>query len=552
MHGGIGHTGGGDPMSLPLKLLLTVVLIALPSSARAGSDGDGAADTVDTCIDVPNGAPPQVDTDADGFGNACDCDFNGDGFCNLDDFQQFLPDFVAGTDSGTGTDMSGDGFVNIDDFLLFVPGFTSGRPGPSGVAPDGDGDGISADGGDCNDANGGVFPGARVVTGSIEGEDIAEGVCFEDRVANGLDPRATDGCSADLLAGAGLPSLYDRNNPTESATPLLACPSAAFGTGDPANPGPCDLHDACFTTCGTGFGQCNAAFLANMLAVCDSLPVAEAACAGSCRSIAALYAGAVAAVGPGGYLTNQKRGCECPCDGNGPVCGNGICETLEGESGTTCSADCTGELGPGDVCVVDEDCFGGECGPNGRCSLCGNGICEPGESCRASSTATCQADCGACPTDYGCTIDEDCTGFCDALFFCQDTLPNGSLCLKDSACQSGNCSLGFCTAQPFCGDLTCNNGEDCASCGIDCGVCPFCGDFSCNNGETCATCAFDCGDCCAPNGNICAVNGDCCSNRCDLFTCRACLGAGNECNENSDCCNGSCVAGGFLEPSRCN
>ena len=111
-------------------------------TVRIGSrdaDDDGLFDEEDNCTEVPNGPDggpnDQLDGDADGYGNACDCDFNDDGFCNIDDFLLFLPDFISGSPGANETDMSGDGFVNIDDFLLFVPGFIQGVPGPSAFAP---------------------------------------------------------------------------------------------------------------------------------------------------------------------------------------------------------------------------------------------------------------------------------------------------------------------------------------------------------------------------------------------------------------------------------
>ncbi len=97
------------------------------------SDGDGVSDADDNCINEFN--PNQDDADGDQYGDCCDCDFTGDGFCNVDDFLVFLPDFQSGFDSGSGTDMTSDGFVNVDDFIKFLPGFTSGLPGPSGTAP---------------------------------------------------------------------------------------------------------------------------------------------------------------------------------------------------------------------------------------------------------------------------------------------------------------------------------------------------------------------------------------------------------------------------------
>jgi hypothetical protein len=97
------------------------------------SDGDGIVDPQDNCMVVGN--PAQQDTDGDLFGNACDCDFDQDGTCGIQDFNLFLLDFTSSNDSGSGTDMDGDGGVGIGDFNLFLPGFQSGAPGPSGLVP---------------------------------------------------------------------------------------------------------------------------------------------------------------------------------------------------------------------------------------------------------------------------------------------------------------------------------------------------------------------------------------------------------------------------------
>jgi hypothetical protein len=125
------------------------------------SDSDGVQDSLDNCTDTTNST--QLDTDADFFGNACDCDFDNDGACSIDDFNLFLrdfmsptdsaietdtdddgtigiadfnifsPDFQAQSDGGAVTDMDGDGSVGIQDFNLFLPGFQAGKPGPSGL-----------------------------------------------------------------------------------------------------------------------------------------------------------------------------------------------------------------------------------------------------------------------------------------------------------------------------------------------------------------------------------------------------------------------------------
>ncbi len=489
---------------LLLPLLLLAGVLASPGLA-VDSDGDGVEDPLDDCVALANAGGG--DADADGYGDRCDCDFDNDGGCSIADFTLFLPDFVAASDSGIGTDMDGSGGVGIADFNLFLPGFQAGVPGPSGLVPDGDGDGISPAGGDCRDGDSSVFPNAPVVIGTIDSDPnlqgLSEGACFDERLPDGDDPIATDGCSA---PGP------NPNNPTNTIGNF--CPSAAFGSGDPTNPLPCDLHDSCFATCGTTRAECDLAFLANMLAVCASLPPSESACVAPCLTFAAAYFDAVSLVDADGYLAGQERNCLCTCEADTSACGNGVCEIHKGETSSSC-ADC-GSLANGEVCVRSVDCASDRCGPRGRCIECGDGTCDWGESCLS---AGCQADCGSCATGNACLVDADCAGFCDALSICRATLPNGSVCLKDAACTSGNCSLGFCTANPFCGDLSCNNGETCATCGIDCGICPFCGDFSCNNGETCATCAFDCGDCCQPAGRVCLVGSDCCSGTCSFFTC---------------------------------
>lgn len=121
-------TAAGVRISERLAWLTPLLVVAGPDT-----DEDGVADAEDSCIDAPN--PDQTDTDADGFGNACDCDFNQDLTCNISDFNVFLPDFLNATDGGTGTDMNDDGTVNISDFNLFLQGFLATVPGPSGIVP---------------------------------------------------------------------------------------------------------------------------------------------------------------------------------------------------------------------------------------------------------------------------------------------------------------------------------------------------------------------------------------------------------------------------------
>ena len=97
--------------------------------APVDSDGDGAVDEVDNCTFVPNGQ--QTDTDADGYGNACDADFNNDLMVNGLDVGPFISQF--GT-AGPDADFNGDGLVNGLDIGPFVDMYGQ-PPGPSGQAP---------------------------------------------------------------------------------------------------------------------------------------------------------------------------------------------------------------------------------------------------------------------------------------------------------------------------------------------------------------------------------------------------------------------------------
>jgi len=93
--------------------------------------GDLIRDECDNCDDVVNAS--QLDTDGDGFGNACDCDFNDDLLANGADFLLFGACFGAGTvpPADVDCDMNGDGLINGADFLLFGGCFANGAPGTS-------------------------------------------------------------------------------------------------------------------------------------------------------------------------------------------------------------------------------------------------------------------------------------------------------------------------------------------------------------------------------------------------------------------------------------
>jgi hypothetical protein len=104
---------------------------------RADVDADGVDDEQDNCTWVANGSETgvQCDTDRDGYGNACDGDFDQNHLITAGDLILLMHDSEPpGLDSGVGTDMDCDGSVNAIDFLTyFMPSFDLGKPSPSGL-----------------------------------------------------------------------------------------------------------------------------------------------------------------------------------------------------------------------------------------------------------------------------------------------------------------------------------------------------------------------------------------------------------------------------------
>ncbi|MFK8015079.1 MAG: hypothetical protein AB8G17_06530 [Gammaproteobacteria bacterium] len=90
-------------------------------------DDDQIQDGADNC--VLTGNPTQIDTDADGFGNACDADFDNNCFVNVIDLGFFRSLFFT---TNLLADLNGDGIVNIIDLGIFRTLFFA-PPGPSGI-----------------------------------------------------------------------------------------------------------------------------------------------------------------------------------------------------------------------------------------------------------------------------------------------------------------------------------------------------------------------------------------------------------------------------------
>jgi hypothetical protein len=93
------------------------------------SDGDSVEDHLDNCIAASN--PGQFDADDDGFGNACDADFNNDGVVNVLDLGYLRAVFFSADEVA---DINVDGVVNSIDLGRFKDLYFD-VPGPSAFAP---------------------------------------------------------------------------------------------------------------------------------------------------------------------------------------------------------------------------------------------------------------------------------------------------------------------------------------------------------------------------------------------------------------------------------
>lgn len=126
--------------AIALALLLAVAASYTSlAGALADNDSDLVPDGFDNCLTTANGpAGPsdQVDTDQDGYGNACDADYDNDGTVTQLDFGTLGNTFgktVGNPGYNAAVDCDGDNTITQLDFGCLGTAF-GGPPGPSGLS----------------------------------------------------------------------------------------------------------------------------------------------------------------------------------------------------------------------------------------------------------------------------------------------------------------------------------------------------------------------------------------------------------------------------------
>ena len=107
-----------------------LLMAGTAGAAPPDLDRDGMPDPLDNCVEVSNA--DQLDSDDDGFGNACDPDLDQDGVVDADDLDAFELCFLS--DTTPECDFDGDGRVSFDDLAIMREMFRR-APGPKGRGP---------------------------------------------------------------------------------------------------------------------------------------------------------------------------------------------------------------------------------------------------------------------------------------------------------------------------------------------------------------------------------------------------------------------------------
>ena len=324
-------------------------------------------------------------------------------------------------------------------------------------------------------------------------------------------------------------------------TKASCCTDCGCGSGYECVDNKCEVAASCGNgVCQPGLGEncetCVDCFCPGGK-VC--LPAQELCCAPDCEGklCGSDGCGASCGVCSGGKICQSGA-----CTGS-IICGDGHCEESNGENCANCPGDC--DCDEGAMCLKDgacckPSCTGKHCGFDGCTGTCG--VCAPGAICKAELCEA-QASCGngTCEPSEGencasCPLDCGCAA--------------AEQCTPEAVCCTASC------ANKVCGDDGC--GGSCGACptgkGCQAGACTsdlYCGNGQCDPGaaEHCGNCKADCGcvagascvgkGCCAPScaGKACGPDG--CGG-----TCGVCPGdkqcQGGQCLVPDSCGNGSC------------
>lgn len=165
-----------------------------PTPANTDTDGDGVVDGNDNCPDDFNAG--QVDTDADGVGNACDPDNDGDGVPDEDDNCLNVANANQrdtdedGKGNACDPDDDGDGVMDESDNCP-----RTANPDQMDSDGDGRGDACGADGdGDLvSETDDNCPTAANPDQADLDGDDHGD-ACDEDKDGDGV-PNEEDNCS---------------------------------------------------------------------------------------------------------------------------------------------------------------------------------------------------------------------------------------------------------------------------------------------------------------------------------------------------------------------
>ena len=203
------------------SVLLTVCVMvgrAQPSAPCSDIDGDGVCDSADNCVTVSN--PDQRDSNGNGYGDACDADYDNDGVVGLSDFNLFRSQFGKTSKDPSFDpqfDSNGDGVIGLADFNLLRSQFGK-APGPSNA----------------------LGPPALTLTQPVHGAFISNGDAPSCQIpVQGSVPNVAD--IVDNLLVNGTPVVTSEGQFQTTLTgPLIFAPVFAEATRDEFHGGPPD------------------------------------------------------------------------------------------------------------------------------------------------------------------------------------------------------------------------------------------------------------------------------------------------------------------------